>query len=88
MDDDKFQEIARAKCDHCFRQRAEVDGCLLYKGRHAGMEECLGPFTDYDDRKKKFNDFSKSEEKNVDLDRIVRDVVRRRFEKNKKEFDN
>ena len=88
MDDDKFQKIIKTKCNLCFRKGAKVDGCLLFKEKHAGIELCLGPFKDQEDRMKKLREDFAREEKHADLDRAARDVMLNRYLRNKKLFDD
>jgi len=53
LSDERFEMVVKEKCSKCFRKDAVVDGCLLFKERHAGIELCLGPFNDQDDRTQK-----------------------------------
>jgi len=88
MDDDKFQLIIKTKCNLCFRRNALVDGCLLYKEKHAGLDMCLGPFRDQEDRMRKIREDFAHEEKHADLDRAAWEVVLNRYLRNKKLFDD
>jgi hypothetical protein len=89
MNDDKFQKLIETKCNLCFRKDAEEDGCMLFSERHPGIELCLGPFKDQEDRTRKIReDFEKEEKPKPDLDSIARDVVLNTYLRNKKLFDN
>ena len=88
MDDDKFQLIINTKCNLCFRRDAVIDGCMLFKERHPGIELCLGPFKDQEDRTRKIREDFAREEKHADLDRAAREVVLNKYLRNKKLFDD
>jgi|WetSurMetagenome_2_1015567.scaffolds.fasta_scaffold192056_2 hypothetical protein len=88
MDGDKFQQLIKTKCNLCFRKDSPEDACMLYTSNHAGIELCLGPFKDQEDRLRKVREDSERERKaKPDWDRIVRDVMLKRYERNKKPFD-
>ncbi len=72
------------KCSPCFR-KAE---CMLYVGSHAGIELCLGPFTDEEDRLKKVKEDFDKYKKKADLDRAIREVMKNEYVRNKKLFDD
>ena len=87
-DSEKLKSIIQ-KCSHCFRKNAGVDGCLLLKERHAGVELCLGPFENQEDRMKKLReDFEREKKPKADLDKAVREVVLKNYLRNKKLFDD
>jgi hypothetical protein len=88
MDKDKFRSLIKTKCNLCFRKDAKVDGCLLFKERHAGIENCLGPFKDQEDRAKKLSEDFARDEKHADLDRAIWEVMKSNFERKKKLFDD
>jgi hypothetical protein len=88
MDDDKFKQIIKTKCNICFRKDSEDDNCMLYSSKHEGIELCLGPFTDQEERTKKINEDFEREEKEADIDKAVRDVAMSRYKRNKKLFDD
>jgi hypothetical protein len=84
----EFLSRIEKKCFSCFRRDAVVDGCLLFKEKHAGIELCLGPFKDQEDRLQKVREDSERERKaKPDWDRIVRDARLNRYFRNKKPFD-
>jgi hypothetical protein len=88
MDDDKFQQLIKTKCNLCFRKDSPEDPCALYSSHHAGIELCLGPFKDQEDRLQKVReDFERESKAKADWDRIIRDVMLKRYERNKKPFD-
>jgi hypothetical protein len=60
MDDNKFQKLIKTKCNLCFRKDSEEDRCMLYSSKHNGIEICLGPFMEQEDRTQKIKkDFGK-----------------------------
>ncbi len=88
MDDDKFQQLIKTKCNLCFRKESLEDACMLYSSKHAGIELCLGPFKDQEERLPKFReDFQRERKAKADWGRIIRDVMLKRYERNKKPFD-
>ena len=86
----EFLPRIEKKCSSCFRRDAVVDGCLLFKEKHAGIELCLGPFKDQEDRLQKVSEDSERERKKAkpSWDRIVWDAMLNRYERNKKLFDD
>lgn len=89
MDDDKFQQLIKTKCNHCFRKDSREDRCMLVIEKHAGIELCLGPFEDQEDRIKKIReDFEKEEKPKADLDKAKREVLLKAYLRKKKLFDN
>jgi hypothetical protein len=84
---EKTDILIETKCNLCFRKGAEIDGCQLFKERHAGIELCLGPFKDQGDRMKKLREDFAREEKHADLERAAWDVMLNRYLRNKKLFD-
>jgi hypothetical protein len=88
VNDEKFQQLIKTKCNLCFRKDSTEDPCALYSSRHSGIELCLGPFKDQEDRSQKVREDSERESKaKPDWDRIIRDVMLKRYERNKKPFD-
>ena len=93
MDDDKFNSIIKTKCNFCFRRNSEVDRCMLFSERHSGIELCLGPFKDQEDRMKKIReDFEKESKTKVDMNRAMREArinsSLNNYLRNKKLFDD
>lgn len=88
MSDNERLKFIIQKCFRCFRKDAVVDGCLLFKEKHAGIELCLGPFKNQEDRTQKIKEDFEKERKKVDIDRAVRDVAMNRYLRNKKLFDD
>jgi len=89
MDDDRFQKLIKTKCNLCFRKDSEDDNCMLYSSKHAGIEFCLGPFKDQEDRLQKVKeDFEREKKPKADLDRAIREVVLKNYLRKKKLFDN
>ena len=88
MDDDKFQQLIKNKCNLCFRKDSQEDRCMLFSERHAGIELCLGPFKDQEDRMQKIREDSESDRKNADLDRAVSQVLLNDYLRKKKKFDD
>lgn len=86
-DSERLKSIIQ-KCSQCFRKDAVVDGCLLFKERHAGIELCLGPFKDQEDRTQKIKEDFEKEKKKADLDRAVREVVLKDYQRKKKLFED
>jgi hypothetical protein len=88
MDDGKFQQLIKTKCNLCFRKDSPDDGCMLYSSKHAGIKLCLGPFKDPEERLQKVReDFERERKAKADWGRIIRDVMLKRYERNKKPFD-
>ena len=88
MDNDKCQLLIITKCNLCFRKDANQDRCLLVKERHPGIELCLGPFKDQEDRLKKLHeDFEREKKPRPDFKRIAKDAMLNRYQRNKKQFD-
>jgi hypothetical protein len=88
MDDDKIQKLIRTKCNLCFRKDSEDDNCMLCSSKHDGIELCLGPFENQEDRTKKIKeDFEKEKKPKADLDRAAREVMLNKYLRNKKPFD-
>jgi hypothetical protein len=84
----EFLSRIEKKCSSCFRRDAVVDGCLLFKEKHAGLEMCLGPFKDQEDRLQKVNeDFVRERKAKADWSKILRDAGLNRYLRNKKLFD-
>lgn len=88
MDDDNFQKLITTKCNLCFRKESAEDRCMLYSSKHAGIELCLGPFKDQEDRTQKIREDSEKEKKNADIKRAIRQVVLNTYLRNKKSFDS
>ena len=85
MDDVNVRDSIHPKCPLCFRK----DECMLFSEKHAGIELCLGPFKDQEDRLQKITeDFEKYKKPRADLDRIAREVVLNRYLRNKNLFDD
>ena len=61
---------------------------MLFSERHAGIELCLGPFKDQEDRMQKIREDFERDRKNADLDRAVRQVVLNDYLRKKKKFDD
>lgn len=61
---------------------------MLFKEKHAGIENCLGPFKDQQDRMQKIREDFDSERKHADLNRVVRDIALNAFKRKKKLFDD
>lgn len=61
---------------------------MLFSERHAGIELCLGPFKDQEDRMQKIREDSESDRKNADLDRAVSQVLLNDYLRKKKKFDD
>jgi len=80
----KYQSRIERKCYPCFRK----DECMLFSARHAGIELCLGPFKDQEDRTKKIREDPEEKKPKADLDRAVREVVLNNYLRNKKLFDD
>lgn len=85
-DEKRFQGIIEKKCPPCFRKGQ----CMLLSSRHAGIELCLGPFKDEEDRGRKIKEDNEKEAKpKADIERLVRErrvaeywLYRRLFEFN------
>lgn len=88
MDEDKFKKLITTKCNLCFRKDAKIDGCLLFKEKHAGIELCLGPFKDQEDRLRKIREDNEEEKKQADMDRVMWEVMKNTYERKKKQFDD
>jgi len=62
---------------------------MLFSSKHAGIELCLGPFKDQEDRMKKVReDFEKEDKPKVDMDMAIREAVKNTYLRNKKSFDD
>lgn len=62
---------------------------MLFSSKHAGVELCLGPFKDQEDRTKKIReDFAKEEKPKADLDRAIREVRNNSYIRKRKLFDD
>jgi hypothetical protein len=89
MDDEKFQDLIKKKCNLCFRKDSLEDSCMLFSLKHAGIEECLGPFKDQEDRTKKVReDFEKEDKQKADWKKVMREVGMNTYLRNKKVFDD
>jgi hypothetical protein len=88
MDDEKFQKIIKTKCNLCFRRDLEENSCMLYSSKHSGVELCLGPFKDQEDRLKKKREDDEKEKKQADMDRVRWEVMINDFERKKKPYDD
>jgi len=60
---------------------------MLFKERHPGIENCLGPFKNPEDRMQKIREDFYSEKKHADLDRVARDIALNAFKRKIKVFD-
>ncbi len=61
----KYQTLINQKCSYCFRK----DECWLLRDKHAGLELCLGPFKDQEDRLNKIKgDREKQSKPKADLE--------------------
>jgi hypothetical protein len=87
IDEDKFQSFIKEKCLTCFRRDSPQGRCMLFAEKHAGIENCLGPWKNQEDRMQMIREDFASEEKHADLDRIVRDIALKAFQRKKKIFD-
>ncbi|HBE44336.1 MAG TPA: hypothetical protein DDW17_02490 [Deltaproteobacteria bacterium] len=88
MDDDKLHSIPETKCNSCFRKDSAIDRCLLFAGKHSGIELCLGSFEDQEDRLKKIREDIEKEKKEIDLVRVERAIKLNRYQINRKLFDD
>lgn len=59
---------------------------MLLSSKHEGIELCLGPFRDQEDRKKKIKEDNEREEKKANLDKAVRNVAVNTYLRKKKLF--
>jgi hypothetical protein len=84
----EIRTLAKTKCDLCFRKDSEEDRCLLFSSKHAGIELCLGPFKDQEDRTRRIKEDFAKEEKKADLDRAVRDMILNKYLRKKKLFED
>jgi hypothetical protein len=69
MDDERekqYREMLIEKCSACFRK----DECMLFSARLLGIENCIGPFRDYDDWDRKVEEDNRRGEEE---DRKVRE---------------
>jgi hypothetical protein len=60
---------------------------MLFAEKHAGIENCLGPFKDQEDRIKKVRDDFDREKQHADLDKIARDIAINSYLRKIKLFD-
>ena len=75
LDDERYQSLIETKCKLCFRKDSLEDACMLFTDRHTGIELCLGPFKDQEDRMKKVReDFEKERKRKVDMNRAMRET--------------
>jgi hypothetical protein len=88
MDDNKLQKLIKTKCSICFRKDSEDDNCMLCSSKHDGIELCLGPFGNQEDRTKKIKEDFEREKKEADIDRAVYEVLMNAYLRNKKPFDS
>jgi hypothetical protein len=93
MDDNKFQKLIKTKCNLCFRKDSREDACMLFSSKHAGINICLGPFKEQEDRMNKVKeDFEKERKQKVDIDKAVREArintKLNTYRKNKRLFDD
>jgi hypothetical protein len=85
---DKFQQLIKTKCNLCFRKDSPEDPCALYSSKHAGIELCLGPFKDQEDRLQKVReDYERERKAKADMKKVIRDAMLGRYVRNKKPFD-
>jgi hypothetical protein len=85
---ESLQSVISRKCNLCYRKDSSEDGCMLYSLKHAGIELCLGPFKDQEDRLQKVReDFKRERKPKPDWGRIIRDAMLNRYARNKKLFD-
>jgi hypothetical protein len=85
----ELKSVMNGKCQQCFRKDSPEDPCALYSSMHAGVELCLGPFKDQEDRLQKISEDSERETKKAkpSWERILWDASLNRYGRNKKLFD-
>jgi hypothetical protein len=88
LDNETYQSLIERKCNFCFRKDSQEDRCMLFSERHSGIELCLGPFKDQEDRMRKVREDFERDRKQADLSRAVRQVVLNDFLRKKKKFDD
>ncbi len=85
---EKINTLIEEKCELCFRKDSAEERCMLYSSKHAGIEICLGPFKDQEDRLKKIReDFERERKPKADIDKVVKEVGLNNYLRNKKLFD-
>ncbi len=83
-DEIRFKQTIGQKCAPCFRKA----DCMLYAARHAGIELCLGPFEDQEDRINKLKEDFDREIKHPDINRLMWEITKNAYARKKKLFDD
>jgi len=79
----ELEEIMQRKCFHCYKK----DECMLFSGRHAGIELCLGCFDNQEDSARKVREDFERDKKRALLDRIAWGAELNSYRTNMESFD-